>query len=194
MAGLDPKFRINLERVTALIVDGNPLGADILRQVLTGFGVRRLHRAGSGAEAEALVQEREINLIVSSDVLPDMSGYDFCRWLRRSRIETNAFAPLIIVCGHTRRSDVQRARDSGANFVLTKPISTKVLLERVVWISRENRPFVEAGDYLGPDRRFQDLGPPESGGRRRGDPPPGQRSGKVSGAGSAEDPTAEKVA
>ncbi|HEX8233052.1 MAG TPA: response regulator [Caulobacteraceae bacterium] len=175
MAGLDPKFRINLERVTALAVDGNAMGADILRQVLTGFGVRRLMRAAKGAEAQQLVQEQEVNLIVCSDVLPDMSGYDFVRWLRRSKIETNAFAPVIIVSGHTRRSEVQKARDCGANFVLAKPISTKVLLERVIWISREGRPFVEAGEYLGPDRRFQDVGPPANGGRRRGDPAPAAR-------------------
>lgn len=171
MAGLDPKFRINMEKVAALTVDGNALGADILRQVLTGFGVRKLIRAATGAEAQKVVQEHEVNLIVCSDELPDMTGYDFVRWLRRSKIEGNAFVPLIIVSGHTRRSMVNQARDSGANFVLAKPVSTKVLLERVVWISREARPFVDTGDYLGPDRRFQELGPPESGGRRRGDPP-----------------------
>lgn len=196
MAGLDPKFRINLEKVAALTVDGNALGADILRQVLTGFGVRRLMRAASGAEAQHLVQEHEVNLIVCSDELPDMSGYDFVRWLRRSKIETNAFAPLIIVGGHTRRAMVQQARDSGANFVLAKPISTKVLLERVIWISREARPFVETGDYLGPDRRFQELGPPESGGRRRGDPPAGSQPNDNTSAASSHAGTrlAEKVA
>ena len=169
MAGLDPKFRINLERVIALVVDGDPIGADILRQVLAGFGVRKMLRANTTVEAQDLVQGHEINLVLCSDKLPDGTGYDFVRWLRRSKIEGNAFTPVIMVSGHTRRSMVNLARDSGANFIVTKPISTKILLERVIWTAKENRPYVEAGDYLGPERRFHDLGPPASGGRRRND-------------------------
>ena len=170
---LDPKFRINLERVTVLVVDGSSQGGDILRQLFSGFGVRHLLRAASGAEAKQIAQEQEINLFVCSDVLPDMTGYEFIRWLRRAKIEPNSFTPAIVVSGHTKRSMVNEARDTGANFVIAKPISTQVLLERVVFVAREARPFLEAGEYLGPDRRFQDKGPPESGGRRRDDPPPG---------------------
>ena len=41
------------------------------------------------------------------------------------------------------------------------------MLERILWIAREQRPFVA---YAGPDRRFKFDGPPEGGaGRRRDD-------------------------
>jgi DNA-binding response OmpR family regulator len=170
---LDPKLRINLERVTVLIIDGNAQGVDILRQLFSGFGVRTLLKASSGEEAKHIVSDREINLVVCNDVLPDMAGYDFVRWLRRSKIEPNAFTPVILTSGHTKRSMVSEARDTGANFVIAKPISTKVLLERVVFVARESRPFLEAGEYTGPDRRFHEMGPPETGGRRRDDAPPG---------------------
>ncbi len=172
MAGLDPKFRINLEKVTVLIVDGNRQGVDILRQLFSGFGVRTLIRAESGAEGRQIASEQEVNLVICNDLLPDMTGYEFVRWLRRSKIEPNAFTPVIVTSGHTKRSMVNEARDTGANFVIAKPISTKVLLERVVFVAREARPFLESGDYLGPDRRFHDKGPPATGGRRRGDPAP----------------------
>lgn len=172
MAGLDPKFRINLERVTVLTVDGHKPGLDILRSLFSGFGVRTLVRAETGADAKQIASEQEINLVVCNDLLPDMTGYEFVRWLRRSKIEPNAFTPVILTSGHTRRAMVHEARDTGANFVIAKPISTKVLLERVVFVARESRPFLESGDYLGPDRRFRDKGPPSTGGRRRGDPPP----------------------
>lgn len=170
---LDPKLRINLERVTVLIIDGNSQGVDILRQLFSGFGVRTLLKAATGEEAKLIMADREINLVICNDVLPDMPGYEFVRWLRHSKIEPNAFTPVILTSGHTRRSMVSEARDTGANFVIAKPISTRVLLERVVFVARETRPFLEAGDYTGPDRRFHDLGPPETGGRRRDDPPPG---------------------
>jgi DNA-binding response OmpR family regulator len=171
---LDPKLRINLERVTVLIIDGNSQGVDILRQLFSGFGVRTLLKASCGEEAKHIMADREINLVVCNDVLPDMPGYEFVRWLRRSKIEPNAFTPVILTSGHTKRSMVSEARDTGANFVIAKPISTKVLLERVVFVARESRPFLDAGEYTGPDRRFHDMGPPETGGRRREDPAPGE--------------------
>ncbi len=51
------------------------------------------------------------------------------------------------------------ARDCGANFIITKPFSAKNLLERIVWVARDERPFLEVGDYFGPDRRFRDEPP-----------------------------------
>jgi DNA-binding response OmpR family regulator len=170
---LDPKLRINLERVNVLIIDGNAQGVDILRQLFSGFGVRTLIKANTGEEAKALVADRELNLIICNDELPDMPGYEFVRWLRLSKLEPNCFTPVILTSGHTRLSMVSAARDTGANFVIAKPISTRTLLERVVFVARESRPFLETGDYTGPDRRFHDLGPPPGGGRRRGDPPAG---------------------
>lgn len=172
MAGADPKSWINLERAVVLLLDASPQGAQILRQLLLGFGVRHPIHCTSAAEAMEAVKCSELDLVVANDSLPDMSGFDFVHWLRRSRIEPNAFTSTIIVSGHARRSNIKQAQDCGANFVITKPISTQVMLERVMWVAREKRPFLDTGDYLGPDRRFHDLGAPAEGGRRRSDPPP----------------------
>jgi hypothetical protein len=45
------------------------------------------------------------------------------------------------------------------------------LLQRILWVSRDKRPFVEVGEYLGPDRRFKMDGPPQGMARREGDKP-----------------------
>ena len=44
--------------------------------------------------------------------------------------------------------------------MIVKPFSPVTLLERIVWVSRDQRPFLEVGDYFGPDRRFRDGSPP----------------------------------
>jgi DNA-binding response OmpR family regulator len=78
--------------------------------------------------------------------------------------------PVVLTMGHARPTQVHKARDSGANFVVTKPIAPKVLLERIFWVAREERPFIETKNYLGPERRFKREGPPiGKPGRRRGD-------------------------
>lgn len=168
MAGLDPKARVNLSKATVLLIDGNPSGMTILKQVMAGFGVRRPHCCANVEEAKELIQTDEVNLIVSNDLLPDGTGYDFVHWLRRSDLQPNAFTPVIIVSGHTKRANVAAARDCGANFIVAKPFSPLVLLERTVWVALEARPYVDTGNYLGPDRRFHDADKVEQA-RRKGD-------------------------
>jgi hypothetical protein len=45
------------------------------------------------------------------------------------------------------------------------------LLERVIWVAKECRPFIDTGVYLGPDRRFRDDEVEAAQARRRSDPP-----------------------
>lgn len=171
---MDPNGRINLERVSILLLDDAPQGLDIMNQVFMGFGARAVSRANSIENARVHVMNNEVDLIVANDEVGEASAYDFVSWLRRLEGSANIFTPVIIVSGHTRRANVGKARDCGANFMVAKPISPQVMLERVIWVSRDKRPFLEAGEYVGPDRRHHDPEPNDNKGRRKTDrrPPP----------------------
>lgn len=166
------KSKINLERASVLLVDSSVQGMDILVQVFSGFGVRTPLRCTSGATAMDMVRSHLIDLMVIDAQLPDMDGYDFVKWLRCSKIEPNCATPTILLSGHTQVSNVTKGRDCGSSFLVAKPIVPKVLLDRVVWLARENRAFVESAAYTGPDRRFHSVGPPPgTEGRRHDDLP-----------------------
>ena len=96
-------------------------------------------------------------------------GFEFIRWLRRSGPENNRTVPVLVVTGATAADEVAKARDCGANFVVAKPVTPLVLLQRIIWLGRDTRMFVEAESYVGPDRRFRFLGPPGGIGRRATD-------------------------
>ncbi len=172
--GINPesRARFNLQRASILILDQNPMGMSILVQILTGFGAKTIHRCENVAEAEATVQKNEIDLMVVDSLGPGGAGYKFVHWLRRSKIQPNCFAPVLIIAGHTPQRAVAMARDCGAHFILAKPLTPIAVLERVLWISKEGRRFVECGTYVGPDRRFKNEGVPAGmEGRRRDDLP-----------------------
>jgi DNA-binding response OmpR family regulator len=76
--------------------------------------------------------------------------------LRRELQPPNRHASVLIVTGHTESNRIGQLRDSGANFVVSRPLSATVLLERILWMSREKRPYVETDNYIGPDRRWRD--------------------------------------
>jgi DNA-binding response OmpR family regulator len=168
---LDPKAWINLEKAAVMLIEPNSTNMQILKQIFAGFGVRKPICCATQAEALEVAQTEEINLIVVSDALGDGDGYAFVRQLRRFDTDHNAFTPVIVVSGHTKRRLVGAARDCGANFVVAKPLSPQTMLERIVWVAKECRPFVDTGAYLGPDRRFKEDESEAAQSRRRSDPP-----------------------
>src|SRR3954462_4934439 len=107
---MDLNGRINLERISILLLDSNYQGMDILGQIFNGFGARNVQRCTKVADAIELVKSTEIDLIVCSDVVDVDDGYDFVRWLRRLDGNPNVYAPVIMVSGHTKRSAVGKAR------------------------------------------------------------------------------------
>jgi DNA-binding response OmpR family regulator len=160
--------RINLEKAAVMLLSGET-GMDLLNRIFHGFGVRHPYRCTDKDRALEVCQEADLDMIVCDGSLPDGEAYTFISELRRSDLEPNRFTPVLVVAGHTPIDQVVNARDCGANFVVAKPVTPRTLLERVIWIAQETRPFVELDGYVGPDRRFQNLGPPPSGGRRRSD-------------------------
>ncbi len=170
MSAIDPNARINLSKAHVLLVDGSQHSVDVLAQIMKGFGVAEVQRCTSVDEAERCVRTKVYDLIVIDPNISDSAGYGFLNGLRHSGGAANAYTPVILVSGHACASDVSRARDTGANFFVTKPITPNVLLQRILWVARDKRPFVEVGNYVGPDRRFKFEGPPDgSDGRRESD-------------------------
>ena len=171
MAGeLDLSNRINLKRANALVVDSNPTSLDLMRQILSGFGVRMIHCAETTLDARRIFSNEGLELLIVDPLFVDDSGFEFIRWARKQETSSNRCIAIIATLGHQTLGNVSGARDAGANIVVSKPLSPEILLKRIAWVARENRPFVVAPNYAGPDRRFKNEGPPPGmSGRRKDD-------------------------
>ena len=64
-----------------------------------------------------------MDLILADAEMPGCDGYDFVRWLRTEGPPDNRRVPVVMVTGHTRPSEVLRARDAGATTLVGKPIA-----------------------------------------------------------------------
>ncbi|HEY8615244.1 response regulator [Phenylobacterium sp.] len=168
---LDPasRSRYNLEDATVLLLDDTSMGMAILVQIVTGLGAKNLHRCSDVEAAKKVAERHELDLAIVDGMAPSGMGYDFVRWMRTNCQEPNCYTPVIITTAHTPVTDVARARDCGGHIIVKKPFSPIAMLERIIWVAREGRPFLFSADYVGPDRRFRDVGPPKGGGRRRED-------------------------
>lgn len=169
MTELDPNVRVNLTKASILLVDGSAHSLDVTSQILKGFGVAVVHRFSNLHDTNKFLSQRTADLLLIDPSIEDGAGYDCVCELRHSGRQ-NATMPVALICGHVHKSDVARARDGGANFVIAKPLAPTVLLQRLLWVARDKRPFVDCGSYVGPDRRFKFEGPPAgSEGRRAED-------------------------
>ncbi len=157
---LDADAKVNLSRASVLLVESTQHAVDLLAQIVKGFGVRDIFRCISIEEAEKVLSSKSLDLIVMEPNLREGDGYAFISNLRRSKVEPNCNVPAIIASGPAFSSAVAQTRDCGANFYISKPLTPHVLLERLLWIGREKRQFVDCPTYVGPDRRFKFEGPP----------------------------------
>ncbi|KQW82645.1 response regulator [Brevundimonas sp. Root1279] len=162
--------KVNLEQASVLLVDDNPQALDILASIVQGFGVREQIRCASALDATEILKRRMVDLILVDCAMPEMDGYDFVKWLRRETPAPTCMTPVIMLTGHAAPSKVHKSRDCGASFVVTKPLTPGVLLQRILWLANDEREFVKAPNYVGPDRRVRNFGPPLGmNGRRAGD-------------------------
>ena len=152
--------KIDLSRSRALLLDDNRVHLDMLGSVLNGFDLRKQNKCETVTSAEDALYGAQFDLVMVEAAMAKQDGFEFIRWLRRSGPENNRTVPVLVVTGATAADEVAKARDCGANFVVAKPVTPLVLLQRIIWLGRDTRMFVEAESYVGPDRRFKAYGPP----------------------------------
>jgi DNA-binding response OmpR family regulator len=132
----------------------------LLAQVVLGFGVRNVVQCREVAEALAKMEKELFDLIIVDGEMPEQDGFHLTHQVRAQPSGPNHTVPILLVSGFTPRDKIIRARDAGANLVVTKPIVPGVLLSRIEWLAKSRRQFVSSPNYCGPDRRFKKQGPP----------------------------------
>ena len=160
---------LDLSQMSVLVVDSDHYAQEMLNQIMRGFGLREHLAAESGEAAKNILGRHKFELAIVEGILPDMLGADLVKWMRQHSDATVRYLPIIVLTGLTTKRNVEMSRDCGANTIVCKPISSSVLFDHIVWSAASDRSFVETTSYVGPDRRFRSLGPPEGVGRRSTD-------------------------
>lgn len=146
--------RLDFRKSDVLLVDDNQHSLDLLSQVLAGFRFRKTQSARSAAEARKYLATQPFDLIIIDAEMPQEDGFHLVSEIRSRPKGPNFTVPIVVVSSFTPLNKVARARDTGANMLIKKPISAATLAARIDWIARTDRLFVEADHYCGPDRRF----------------------------------------
>jgi DNA-binding response OmpR family regulator len=122
-----------------LIVDDEPAISDTLAYALQADGFAS-DCCTLGAEALARLDAGGHDLVVLDVGLPDISGFDVCRLLRR-----NSDVPVIFLTARSDEVDRIVGLELGADDYVAKPFSPREVVSRVRAILRRSRPELRNG-------------------------------------------------
>ena len=146
----------NLERLKILIVDDNMHMRSMVRSILYALGVRDVETATDGLSPFNQLHYFSADVILCDWNMEPMNGLDFVKLVRTDTDTPNPYVPIIMLTGYSEEERVIEARDSGVHEFLAKPVSADKLYNRIKAVIENERIFVKAGGYFGPDRRRHD--------------------------------------
>jgi CheY-like chemotaxis protein len=156
----------SLSDIQVLVVDDNAQMRLLVRCLLRAGGVFNVTEAESGGAAFEALKARPIDLIVLDWKMSPIDGLDFTRMVRWREDSPNPFVPIVMLTAHTEASRVAAARDAGVTRFVRKPISARLLYDRISSALTDPRSFIRTADFRGPDRR-RGLSPRYAGPFRR---------------------------
>lgn len=118
----------NTKRI--LVIDDEPKIVEVVKSYLENSGYY-VHEAYNGKQALELFEKVSPSLVVLDLMLPDITGEEICRTLRKkSRV------PIIMLTAKIEEEDILKGLDIGADDYVTKPFSPRQLMARVAALLR----------------------------------------------------------
>lgn len=164
-----PNDDLNFSDISFLVAESDVNFRLLINGILRGFGAGSISEAETASAALQVLSTGTIDFVLSDSLLPGVSGFEMVQAVRANPENPARFIPFIVMMSHTPLPYVIKARDCGANIVIAKPFSPAILYQRLAWVALDERPFIVAPGYIGPDRRFKIEGYPNGVGRRAED-------------------------
>lgn len=143
----------SLSDLHLLVVDDNAQMRHLLRALLRAGGITRVTEAETAPAAIAVMRATPIDLVLLDWKMSPIDGLAFARMIRWDARSPNPYMPILMLTAHTEASRVAAARDAGVTGFVKKPISARLLFERLTSALTDTRLFVRTDDFIGPDRR-----------------------------------------
>ena len=135
----DPQDHPDEDIYRLLIVEDNAELLMLMRQLLKSSYC--VYAAKNGREALDIIHQKELDLIISDVMMPEMDGYELTKAVKSD--PNYSHLPIILLTAKTQEEDEQEALLLGADEYLTKPFRLKDLKLRIDNII-ENRKRIQA--------------------------------------------------
>ena len=128
-------------KLNILIVEDEGYTKTLLRAVAHAIGAHQVHAASGGKAALKTADEASVNLVVCDLHLPDMSGLDLLREMRR-RIPD---VPFLLISNMSDPVHIQQAVDSGVSAIVVRPFSRAQIEAKLRFLAHRIAPNLAFG-------------------------------------------------
>ncbi len=115
------------EDTTILLVEDNAELQSLMENILSKHF--HIETSGNGVEALSLITEKDIDIIISDVMMPEMDGIELCKTLK-SNVETSHI-PVILLTAKSSIEDRIECYNAGADGYISKPFELKLLEARI---------------------------------------------------------------
>ncbi|EGL17435.1 MULTISPECIES: ATP-binding protein [unclassified Paenibacillus] len=119
---------VHRDRPHLLIVDDDPINLQVLETILPPEEYE-VTLVTSGKEALAVLDTKEWDLVISDIMMPQMSGYELTRIIRKRFTLTEL--PILLLTARSQPKDIQSGFLAGANDYVTKPVEAIEIKSRI---------------------------------------------------------------
>ncbi len=142
-----------LKQLRILLVDDDFAMRALLRDVLRVFNVGDIQTAQDGQSALMVMRNYPADIVIIDWQMKPMNGLDCLKHIRQSNDTPNPFVPIIMLTAFSDKPRVVACRDAGITEFMAKPITAKRLYNRIAAVIEDERNYIRAPDFFGPDRR-----------------------------------------
>lgn len=118
------------DKKTILIVDDMRTIRLKLRKICTDLGVKTIFEAADGSEAYDILNNFNIDLVLSDWNMPNLTGIELVRKMRET--PKLATLPVIFITSESDKSAILQSLQHGISDYVVKPFADETVREKVV--------------------------------------------------------------
>ena len=122
---------LGLKGLVVLLADGRSYSRALMRSMLSQLEIKAIHEAVDGAAAIDVICAVNPDVMIVDWDLPILNVRDVLRMVRTSSAIPNSNLPVIVVSSSGQSADVHDAIKLGAQQFMIRPISPKMLEQRL---------------------------------------------------------------
>ncbi len=124
------------DKSKVLLVEDDYLTIKLLQTRLEMEGLRVL-TATNGLEALDIIQDHQVDLVITDLMMPAMNGYRLIQEIREMPGPMRT-VPILVISSNQNEHDIVSCFGAGADDFMAKPLSIPLLLERIWRLHRRN--------------------------------------------------------
>jgi len=144
---------LDLSAISLFVINDNEFVRTYMERLFSIMRVGRVVTCSDPLSARDEIAPARPDIVVLDLDLTGVDGLELLRDIRRGDAGVPSDVAVLVASAYVDRGYVMKARESGASWMLVKPLSFRRLYEGLVRVIMDERPFVEIETFAGPDRR-----------------------------------------